>query len=237
MNQNIDKSQFYSTQNDSFSCHLCASSFPSLEEIDHHLSYHHRIGVPEFNFIESQRKDHTSCKDLCDFLETSMLLKRTPRTGWVHSGVIAAESVADHSYFAALIALVAAPENLDRFKIMAILIIHDLAEALVSDITPFQGYSEQEKHDLEEKAFNSLIENLDEKTKKMLKNLMEEYSKKSSFEGKFASEIDKFEMILTANFYEKEQNLNLEKFYFSAEKKIFSENLRNLLSIIRSRHL
>ena len=64
-------------------------------------------------------------------------LKRTARTGWVQRGVVGAESVAAHSHgvaFVALLLLELIPERLDRAKVLALAILHDLPEALTTDI-------------------------------------------------------------------------------------------------------
>jgi len=72
-----------------------------------------------------------------ELLQHGNQLKRTARTGWAQRGIAVAESVADHSYgvvFTALVLaqLVEAPLNLA--DVLAMATVHDLAEALTSDI-------------------------------------------------------------------------------------------------------
>ena len=65
-------------------------------------------------------------------------LKTTPRTGWVNHGVDKPESIADHMYRMSLMAMVAAKSmpELDQNRCVKLALIHDLAEAIVGDITP-----------------------------------------------------------------------------------------------------
>lgn len=64
-------------------------------------------------------------------------LKRTARTGWVQRGVPAAEDVAAHSYgvvFATLLLAELVETPLDRGRALALAVLHDLPEALTTDI-------------------------------------------------------------------------------------------------------
>ncbi|MCA9944767.1 MAG: HD domain-containing protein, partial [Anaerolineales bacterium] len=71
-------------------------------------------------------------------------LKRTPRTGWVQRGVPNAENVAAHSFgvvFAAMVLAQVVEEELDLGRLLAIAALHDLPEALTTDIpTPAWRY-------------------------------------------------------------------------------------------------
>jgi len=83
--------------------------------------------------------DHGKLLDL--LLETATL-KRMPRIGWEMRGVPHVESVAEHSFGTALVALAlaetvavegqAGPLDLERVLIMALL--HDLAEVRLTDL-------------------------------------------------------------------------------------------------------
>lgn len=72
-------------------------------------------------------------------------LKFLPRTGWLHCGVPPAEteSVADHAFRTALLAWLAAGLErtdgppLDRDRVLKLALVHDLAEALAGDPTPY----------------------------------------------------------------------------------------------------
>lgn len=63
-------------------------------------------------------------------------LKDLKRSGWIMKKVSAPESVADHSWGVALLAVLLTPEGLDRHKCLQLAIVHDLQETIVGDITP-----------------------------------------------------------------------------------------------------
>ncbi|KAM3172256.1 hypothetical protein ACTXT7_014933, partial [Hymenolepis weldensis] len=85
------------------------------------------------------------------FLLACGKIKRTVRTGWTRYGVNEPESVADHMYRMALLStLLPSTEDFKPEKVMKMAIVHDLAECIVGDITPFCGISKQEKHRREE---------------------------------------------------------------------------------------
>ena len=83
-------------------------------------------------------------RGLLRFMVLSGRLKRTMRTGWVDRGVPAerVESVADHSFRVALLAWLASGGTaLDRNRVLALALIHDLAEAITGDLTPYDRAS------------------------------------------------------------------------------------------------
>src|SRR3989344_184250 len=73
-----------------------------------------------------------------DFLLNAGKLKKVKRAGWVLRNVPDAESVAEHSFRTALICMMMG-NNVNRERCIKIALIHDLAEALVGDITPVDG--------------------------------------------------------------------------------------------------
>ena len=85
--------------------------------------------------------DSVRARGLSRFLRRVVRLKSTPRTGWLDRGVPpeATESVADHSFQTALLAWLAAASDptLDRDRILKLALIHDLPEAIIGDITPY----------------------------------------------------------------------------------------------------
>ena len=84
-------------------------------------------------------------------------LQTTPRTGWVRSGVQQPESVADHMYRMAVLAMTVAGGEYDHSKLVKMAIVHDLAEALVGDIAPSDNVPETEKHAREARALEEML--------------------------------------------------------------------------------
>ena len=84
--------------------------------------------------------DDTATARLLAMLLQAGRLKTTPRTGWHQRGVPRPESVADHSHGVALISLallgtVDADPPLDRARVLALAIAHDLAESVTGDLS------------------------------------------------------------------------------------------------------
>ncbi|KAJ4911306.1 HD domain protein [Raphanus sativus] len=89
-----------------------------------------------------------SASSAIDFLSLSSRLKTTPRAGWVKRELKNPESIVDQMYGMGLMALVSSDIpgfNRDRDKCMKVAIVHDIAEAILGDITPTCGISKEEK--------------------------------------------------------------------------------------------
>lgn len=115
-----------------------------------------------------------------EFLQVVGMLKTQLRTGWVLRGVHRPESVADHMYRMAVLGFLApAPYNTDKCIKMAL--VHDMAEALVGDITPHQGISKQEKYRMEHEAMQRIRSTLgDSRVAKEIYELWLEYEEQVS---------------------------------------------------------
>jgi len=100
-----------------------------------------------------KRADTPSPTQVLEFLKICGKLKKTARTGWVRCGVAKHESVADHSWrMGVLPMLLSDVKGIDATRCMKIGLVHDLAEALVGDITPHCGVTKEEKSKLEADA-------------------------------------------------------------------------------------
>ncbi len=167
-------------------------------------------------------------------------LKRTARTGWVQRGVANAEDVAAHSYgvaFAVLILAQMIDAKLDLEKALAMAILHDLPEAVTTDIpTPAWGYLPPGiKIDVERGAMNSILGNLPFTADLMA--TWEELHLGQTPEALLVHDADKLDMYLQALMYEEQTgNHQLAEFWENPHKFSFPEariiferlfNLRN----------
>lgn len=133
-------------------------------------------------------------------------LKNIYRQGWLTSLLgmeyeDKVESVADHSWSVTLLALTIIEKyNLDYNieKCMKLALVHELGEIYAGDFTPNQ-ISKEEKHILEEKAVDKLLDEVDFKND--FKILWLEYENKASKEADFIKQVDKLECILQAGSY------------------------------------
>ncbi|XP_033619042.1 HD domain-containing protein 2 [Fukomys damarensis] len=128
--------------------------------------------------------------------------KRVPRTGWVYRNVENPESVSDHMYRMALMAMVTRDDRLNRDRCIRLALVHDMAECIVGDIAPADNIPKEEKHRREEEAMKQITQLLPEDLSKELYDLWEEYETQSSAEARFVKQLDQCEMILQASEYE-----------------------------------
>ncbi|XP_061350181.1 uncharacterized protein LOC133295372 isoform X2 [Gastrolobium bilobum] len=166
-----------------------------------------------------------SASSAIDFLSICHHLKTTKRAGWVRKDVEDPESIADHMYRMGLMALIAADiPGVDRNKCVKMAIVHDIAEAIVGDITPSDGISKEEKSRREQEALDHMCKVLGGGPRaKEIAELWTEYEANSSPEAKFVKDLDKVEMILQALEYEDEQGKDLVEFFQSTAGKFQTE--------------
>lgn len=137
---------------------------------------------------------------LKEFMDYAGRLKRLRRAGWVIRGIPEAESVADHSYRAALLGYLLAKEReLDAEKVMIMLLIHDIGESIIGDIIP-EGEEFIDKRKAEGEAVRRILNTLGTLGKEMY-GIWEEFSYGNSEEAKLARMVDKAEMAYQAKEY------------------------------------
>lgn len=155
-----------------------------------------------------------SVSSILQFLRLIGSLKTTKRTGWVRNRVSLPESISDHMYRMSLIALTL-PTSANRDKLIRLALVHDLAECIVGDITPQDNVSKEHKHTLEDNAMRHIRDNVLNRSEigRELYRLWAEYEQGQTEEARLVKEIDKFEMILQADEYERQQSVQLQQFF------------------------
>ncbi|KAF9219732.1 HD domain-containing protein [Gyrodon lividus] len=159
--------------------------------------------------------------DRLAFFHVLERLKTQKRTGWIHSDVPNPESIADHMYRMAVLAMCTSDTKLDISKCVMMCIVHDLAEAHVGDITPREGISKEEKRRLETEAMHNFIHDMLQGSPAALRieALWKEYEEGGTDEAKFVKDLDRLEMALQAREYEKAQSRgrdDLQSFFESS---------------------
>lgn len=132
-------------------------------------------------------------------------------------------------------------EKVDTDKCVKIALVHDIAELLVGDITPFGGVSKAEKHRREFESIKFLAELIEPYNPKFSSEIMElwlDYEEIRTLEARYVKDIDKFEMIQQAWDYEQEFSLqhDLTEFY-NSRSAIVSQEIGELCDeVIRQRN-
>lgn len=111
----------------------------------------------------------------------------------------------------------------NKDRLIRICLVHDLAESIVGDIVPHDvRVNAQEKRRLEEAAMRKIATDLDHsEISQELLELWLEYEACETPEAVVAKNLDKYEMIVQADEYEREQGHDLSDF-FASTKQSFS---------------
>jgi putative hydrolases of HD superfamily len=142
-------------------------------------------------------------------------LKLLPRTGWLQRGLQSVESIAEHTFGVAALALLVGDlhAELDRGRLLAIALLHDLAEALVGDLPASASrlFGKAAKYDAERKAMLELLGGLP--TAEHYLALWEEYCVGGSPEARLIKALDRLEMLGQALAYERAGSRGLAEFW------------------------
>jgi len=146
-------------------------------------------------------------------------LKLLPRTGWLQRGVPNAESVAEHTFGVATLALLIGDtiKGLDRGKLLAIAMLHDMAEALLSDLpaSAKRFIGAERKHDAERSALVEMLARMPNCAEYLA--LWDEYTRGCSREARLVKGIDRIEMLAQALAYERAGSRALGEFWEDIE--------------------
>jgi len=143
--------------------------------------------------------------DRLAFFHVIERLKTQKRTGWTYHDIPDPESISDHMYRMAVLALCSSDVKLDIAKCVMLCIVHDLAEAQVGDIAPREGIPKAEKQRLEAEAIHNFIHEMLHNTPvaQRIGALWNEYEEQKTEEARFVKDLDRFEMALQATDYER----------------------------------
>jgi putative hydrolase of HD superfamily len=190
-----------------------------------------------------EKDPSTDAKSLIDFLRIVGQLKKLKRTGWVRSGVQLPESDSDHMHRAAICAMLipsSLPDGtrIDRDRCIRMALTHDVCEAIAGDYTPECSITKEEKHIKERDAMEEIRRILgNNPVGDELMELWEEYERGETIESRYVKDIDKFEMILQADEYERDQDLKLDQFFDSTRDYFKTSLFQSLDTELRSQRL
>lgn len=182
---------------------------------------------------ENTRISKDSSNNVLEFYFLAVKLKELIRTGWKQWNVneTRLESVAEHIYGTCMLAIAMDSEynyDVDLRKVIMMLAVHELEEIIISDVTPFQGVSEEEKLERGHEAILQVLKNLnkgDDYCKLIL-----EFDAHQTKESKFAYMCDKLECNLMSFYYDSSHDYELKKaskeLQENAQTLVISENGR-----------
>jgi len=138
-----------------------------------------------------------------EFYDEIYELKKLIRRGWLLrlDNSKRLESDAEHIFSCCLLAMKVIEDkklDIDRDKVLRILLYHEIGEIEVGDITIADGVSVEEKYQREQKAVKAFAEkyNMPE-----IYALWEEFEENKTEEAKFCKMIDKLDTILQSKEY------------------------------------
>ena len=178
-------------------------------------------------------------KEIIEFSKTIGRLKKTERTGWVtwinHENP---ESVADHVFRASVLGmLISDSKKMNTEKIVRMILLHDLAEAIMGDWDYFakKKLGKEKFKQREEEAIEKILSLLPKELNKKYFKLWHEFLENSSKEAKLARQIDKIEMMLQVLEYEKEgyDKERLKGFWEHHEKDFTDKDLKKIFELIK----
>lgn len=169
-------------------------------------------------------------KELIGILQTISNLKKIKRKGWLVKKIKNPESVADHTTLMALMAMLWAKKyQVDELKLIKMALLHDLAEAEISDdIGRHDGIGPEKKHQMEEEAMKRLCSRFPEG--KEWFEIWKEAEQLKTKEAKLVKQFDGLDLVIQALEYEKQVDdpREMDEFWLDAKSRIGHQELRPL---------
>ncbi len=152
---------------------------------------------------------------ILDLHARMLTLKNLPRTGWLQRGLTNVESIAEHTFSVAALALVVGDQHpdLDRGRLLAIALLHDMAEALIGDLpaSARRLFGATVKQEAERRALCEMFEGLPQAEEYLA--LWTEYAEGSSPEARLVKALDRLEMLSQALAYERTGHRAMAEFW------------------------
>ena len=165
--------------------------------------------------------EHEKIAKLLKFYILATELKDKLRSGWIQWNIDRerVDSVAEHIYGTCILAIAIDSEfnlNIDLYKVVMMIVLHEIEEVKIGDITPFDNVTKEEKRKIGKRAVQEVFGDLTKKKEYI--ELIEEFENLETKESKFAKMCDKLEADIQVKLYCEEKSLDINK----------EENLNNL---------
>ena len=127
-------------------------------------------------------------------------LAAIPCRRWVLRGVQNPENVAEHTMAVAMLSMMYLPHELDAVRVHELALTHDLPVIYVGDVTPQDQVTAAEKEAAEREAMKQITR---ETGTQYLMPLFEEFRAQKTREARFVRDIDCYQCVLQAEYYDK----------------------------------
>lgn len=156
--------------------------------------------------------DMDACFRFADEME---ILQRLPRAGYVMSGVSSPQTVGAHVFGVALWCLLLvermSSEDIDREKVLLMAVLHEMAEARITDIpAPARRYlGDNAVSEAEQRAVQDMLTEFPEEWR----TIWEEFEAAESVEARMVKAADKLELMHKILLYERYGTGEFERFW------------------------
>jgi putative hydrolase of HD superfamily len=144
-------------------------------------------------------------------------LTKLQRTGWVMAGVRDAESVSDHCFEAAIIAVLlanASASAVDIGRVVQMLLFHEIAECRLTDLPRRAGpYIKEAKQEAEKQISVDLLSNV----APSVLSLLEEFHQRETPEARLAEAAEELQIVFCSLMYAKEGNGDMTEYVRDVE--------------------
>ena len=153
-------------------------------------------------------------KNLLQFYLLATELKDKIRSGWKVWNIDRQriESVAEHIYGTCILAISIDSQfelDIDLYKVIIILVLHEIEEIKIGDLTPFDKVTKEEKRKIGKQAVEEVLSTLDKKVQYI--ELIEEFENMKTNESMFAKMCDKLEADIQCKLYCEEKSIDINK--------------------------
>lgn len=162
-------------------------------------------------------------------------IKKVKRAGWVREGINEAESVADHSFRVAVMAMVFGEQlGVNTNKLIRMALVHDIAEGFTGDKivergTNIDNQSREQKDREEIETLRKIFADIPDADE--LINLQAD---QNSMEARILKQLERLEMAIQALEYEEAYGKDLSEFFENAAHHINHPYLREILDSVLS---
>jgi putative hydrolase of HD superfamily len=141
-------------------------------------------------------------------------LKDKIRSGWKIWNIDRqrVESVAEHIYGTCILAISIDSQfklDIDLYKAILMLVLHEIEEVKIGDLTPFDKIEKEEKRKIGRRAVEEILKTLDKKEEYI--ELIEEFENMKTKEAIFAKMCDKLEATIQCKVYCEEKCIDINK--------------------------